>query len=119
MVAEKSVRRALELNADDADYLNTLGIALYYQDQFEEAAAVFRTLAKREVGIDPTIWCFLAMIHGRQEDQGRVRELFELAVAGQKEHQPDNEELQLLLNEVSNLIETGPTSGGLTIGHGK
>lgn len=103
VAAEKSVRRAMELKADEPFYHDTLGVALYYQDRLDEAAGEFERSLELKTRQPATDWCFLAMIESRRGKLEEARVLLEKAQAWHREHGKDNAELQLILDEASNL----------------
>jgi WD40 repeat protein/tRNA A-37 threonylcarbamoyl transferase component Bud32/Tfp pilus assembly protein PilF len=63
MLAERAVQ-AVDMGRQRADYLNTLGAALYRAGRFETAlASLEEAIACRSEGSVPRDWAFLAMVH--------------------------------------------------------
>jgi serine/threonine protein kinase/WD40 repeat protein len=75
------VRQALELDPDNPNYLNTLGVVHYRNGQYREAQATLdRSLAAgkgQTAGID---LYFLAMCHARLGDKPKARDCFDRAM---------------------------------------
>ncbi len=103
LAAEQSVRRAIELKADQPNYHNTLGVALYYQDRLGEAVSEFEQSLELKTPQPAADWYFLAMIESRRGKLAEARALLEKAQAWQREHGNSDEELRLILDEASNL----------------
>ena len=104
VAAEKLVRRAIELRPDRPFYHNTLGVALYYQDRLEDAAAEFERSQELKTSEPAADWFYLAMIRCRLGDPDAANELQEKAQSWFKEHRPNDEELQFILREVVSVV---------------
>jgi serine/threonine protein kinase/WD40 repeat protein/tetratricopeptide (TPR) repeat protein len=74
-------RRAVALAEADSMYLNTLGVALYRNDQFAEAVRIFKkSLAAGKGQFDGFDLFFLAMCHAKLGDVGKAQNDFRRAV---------------------------------------
>lgn len=111
VAAEQSVRRAIELKADQPSYHNTLGVALYYQDRLDEAVAEFERSLDLMNNLQPMFdWCFLAMIESRRGNIDKAMTFLEKALAWHREHRSDDDEVKWILDEVARvpgLLSTG------------
>jgi serine/threonine protein kinase/WD40 repeat protein len=84
-------RQAVELEADQYIYHNTLGLALYRTGQFAEAIPVLeRSLAEGKGRSDAFDLFFLAMCHQRRGDAARARDCL---AAGQRWFQTHKDKL--------------------------
>lgn len=108
--AEKSIRYAIELKAGSPYFHNTLGTVLYYQNRLDEAAAAFERSLELKTPMPAADWCFLAMIHIRNEMPEKARELLEQAEDWQRKNRPEDEELLAILDEARSLPGMQPTS---------
>jgi tetratricopeptide (TPR) repeat protein len=97
--AEKYARRAIELEQQNADHHNTLGVACYYQDRLDEAAAAFQRSQELSPEYPAYDWCYMAMIDGRAGRLDAATALLKRAQAWQSEHSPNSAELRLIIDE--------------------
>jgi serine/threonine protein kinase/WD40 repeat protein/Tfp pilus assembly protein PilF len=82
-----SARMAVELEPNQAIYLNTLGVALYYTGQFAEAIPLLeRSLREQNGQADAFDLFFLAMCHHRQGDTAKAKECHERGKEWFQEH---------------------------------
>src|SRR5262249_4440216 len=75
------IRKAIELEGDEALYLNTLGVALYRNGRWTEAiAALEKSLALGKGKSDAFDLYFLAMCHARVGEGDKAKQYFDRAV---------------------------------------
>ena len=88
-------RKAVELAGDEGTYWNTLGVAYFRVQDWDEAAkALGRSMELRGDGKgDSYDWFFLAMIHARKGRKEEGRQWYERAVAGSHNARQGNREL--------------------------
>ena len=103
VAAEQSVRRALELKADEPFFHNTLGVALYYQDRLDEAVPEFERSLQLKTPQPLADWCFLAMIESRRGRLDEAKVLLENAQTWQCEHPADDEDLKWILDQAGSM----------------
>jgi serine/threonine protein kinase/WD40 repeat protein/tetratricopeptide (TPR) repeat protein len=85
--ALRHARQAVDLTADQAIYLNTLGVALYRSGKVAEAVPVLeKSLAAAEGQSDAFDLFFLAMCYAKQSDTARAKDCFDRAVKWCDEH---------------------------------
>lgn len=101
--AEDSIRYAMELKAGVAYFHNTLGTVLYYQNRLTEAAVEFERSLELKTPAPAADWCFLAMIHIRNQMPEKARDLLKKAETWQRKHRADDEELLSILNEAHSI----------------
>jgi serine/threonine protein kinase/WD40 repeat protein/Tfp pilus assembly protein PilF len=83
-----SARKAVELD-DRALYINTLGVALYRNDEFAQAVPVLeRSLSASKGESDGFDLFFLAMCHHRLRDAARAKDHYDRAVKWFQEKRP-------------------------------
>jgi tetratricopeptide (TPR) repeat protein len=91
--AVRQARRALELVPNDGNTWNTLGVAYFRLDDWDEAqSALYRSMELRNEG-DGHDWFFLAMIHWQRGRKERAREWFDKAVNWSRHNPRADDEL--------------------------
>jgi tetratricopeptide (TPR) repeat protein len=91
--AVRYARRALELEPKDGNTWNTLGVAYYRLEAWDDALnALYRSMELRDEG-DSADWFFLAMIHQRLGRKERAREWYDKAAHWSHRYRPGDEEL--------------------------
>jgi tetratricopeptide (TPR) repeat protein len=86
-------RRALDLVPSDGNTWNTLGVAYYRAENWEQArSALFRSMELRNEG-DSFDWFFLSMIHAKLGHKERAHEGYLKAVEWFHQHRPGDAEL--------------------------
>ena len=99
-------RRANELAPNDGGLLNTLGVALYRAEQWQEA---IDTLQKSiELGADvPHNWLFIAMAHWQLDQKDKAKQWYDKSLAWQTANADAakaDAELQGFFTEAANLM---------------
>ena len=114
-VAVAKVREVLTLDPNENNVLNTLGVALYRADQFQEALdTLTRTAAinaKSPAGDQPADWAFIAMAGWKlnQPDEARAA-LAKLRALAAMDRWKTNEETTRWLKEAEELIDAAATT---------
>jgi tetratricopeptide (TPR) repeat protein len=81
--AVRWARKAVELERNDPDFINTLGVALYRAGRDIEAAAILEQNAARHYRMSGYDWVFLAMCQQRLGQVERARRSFTQALSWQ------------------------------------
>lgn len=85
-----SAKKACELNVDDLASLNTLGVALYRNGDWDEAIKALKESV--DLGADiPHNWLFIAMAHWQQGNKEVARSLLAKSTAWREQNKPDDE----------------------------
>lgn len=91
--AARYARRALEMEPHEGNYWNTLGVAFFRLEAWDDAlSALYRSMELRDEG-DSHDWYFLAMIHRRLGHEGRAREWYDKALQWARVSEPGDDEL--------------------------
>jgi eukaryotic-like serine/threonine-protein kinase len=111
--AVEDTRKAMDLAPDNADILNTLGVALFRAGQFDEALATLtRTAAVHDAepaGPQPADWVFLAMTHWNLGHEAQARSaLAKVRTMSETERWTDDEEMVRWIEELDDLIPDKP-----------
>jgi tetratricopeptide (TPR) repeat protein len=102
-------RRAVELEPDDGDYWNTLGVARYRAEDWPGAiAALEKAIALH--GRTSYDEFFLAMSRWRLGDHAEARRMYDQAVHWMEENQPHDAELRRFRGEAAELLGIGDPS---------
>jgi tetratricopeptide (TPR) repeat protein len=97
-------RRALELEPNDGEVWNTLGVAYYRLGNLEEARnAFYRSMELHDEG-NAFDWFFLAMIHHKLGHKDRARTWYDKAVQWSHQMLPGNAELYRFQVETAQLL---------------
>src|SRR5262249_4601384 len=91
--AVRFARRAVELEPQDGDSRNTLGMALYRAGDWKAALEEFARSMELRKGGDTSDWFFLAMAHAQLGHRDEARQWYERAVQGMGQHAPRKYEL--------------------------
>jgi tetratricopeptide (TPR) repeat protein len=104
-------RRAVELEPDEGDYWNTMGVARYQAGDCRGAiAALEQAIALH--GRTSYDEFFLAMARWRLGERPEARRLYDQAVQWMEKNRPRNEELRRFRGEAAELLGIGdPTRG--------
>ena len=98
-------KEAVELNPQEGNYDNTLGVALYQAGRWKESVAPIEKSMELRKGGDSNDWFFLAMAHWQLGEKDKAREWYERAVQWMDRNQPKNEELRRFRAEARELLE--------------
>jgi tetratricopeptide (TPR) repeat protein len=91
--AVKHARRSIELEPNNGNYWNTLGVAYFRLGDWEEARnALYRSMELRNEG-DGFDWFFLSMIHAHLGRKERAREWYNKASQAMRPDRTDYAEL--------------------------
>jgi serine/threonine protein kinase/tetratricopeptide (TPR) repeat protein len=102
--AVELAKRAVDLEADEGSYWNTLGVAQYRAEDWQAALeSLTKSLGLHGTG-DSCNWYFLAMANQRLDHPAEAREWYDKAVAWMEEHRPDDDELLRFRAEATELL---------------
>jgi tetratricopeptide (TPR) repeat protein len=102
--AVRHARRALELEPNNGNTWNTLGVAYFRMGDWEEARnALYRSMELRNEG-DCFDWFFLSMIHARLGRKERAREWYEKASQATRPEQREYRELYRFEAEAAEVL---------------
>ncbi|QDV43886.1 Serine/threonine-protein kinase PknB [Stieleria neptunia] len=105
-LALQAAQRALELKPNDADYLNTLGVALYRDGQWAAAIETLEKSADMHKGVNLALdGFFLAMANFQLGERQKADEWFTRSVDVMKESSPDDDELIQFRAEAEDLMQ--------------
>jgi len=91
--ALRLARRAVEVEPQQGNFWNTLGVACYRAGELEEAKkALERSLELRNAG-DSFDWFFLALVDLKRGHQDQARQWYDKAVAWYQNNRPSDQEL--------------------------
>ncbi len=97
-------KRAIDLEPNDRDIWNTLGVAYYRLGSLEEArSALYRSMELYDEG-DAFDWFFLAMIHAKFDHKERARVWYDKAVEWSHLTLPGNAELYRFQVEAAQVL---------------
>ena len=91
--ALRLARRAVEVEPQQGNFWNTLGVAFYRAGELEDAKkAIEKSLELRNAG-DSFDWFFLALVDHKRGKEDQAREWYDKAVAWYRNNRPDDQEL--------------------------
>ena len=96
--------KAVELNPKSAMYHNTLGVAYYRAEKWQEAIASLQKSMELTNGGDAHDWFVLAMASWKTGEQEPARNWFRKAADWTQKKQPDNAELRRFWTEAADLL---------------
>jgi Flp pilus assembly protein TadD len=97
-------RKAFELDVDDADYWNTLGVAQYRAGDWNGAISALKRAIDLH-GRTSHDEFFLAMSLWQQGEHDAARHLYDQAAEGMKTGKPNDEELRRFRAEAAELLQ--------------
>jgi tetratricopeptide (TPR) repeat protein len=104
--AVRLAREAGELKPQHADYVNTLGVALYGAGHGKEAIETLERADQLSGGKRFSYNAyFIAMAHWQLGNRDEARRWYDRAVAWTEKHEPKNEELRRFRVEAAELLE--------------
>ncbi len=114
-------RKAVELEGDQGTYWNTLGVAYYRVQDWDEATkALDRSMALRADGEgDSYDWFFLAMIHASKNQKEEGRQWYDRAVTWYRKTQQGDRELYRFQVEAAEALGIPRPSAPLVAGQPK
>ncbi len=105
--------KAIDLAPKEGGNYNTLALAEYRRDRWDEAIAAAEQSDKLIKGVDASNWFFLAMAHARKGARDKATTWFDKAVAWTKEKAPKDPELLRFWAEAAKLLgRPGPAEEG-------
>ena len=107
-------RRAVDLDPDQPEYLNTLGAALYRAGQWKKSVEALNNSISRTEGGTAFDWFFLAMNHWQLGEKELADTWYDKAVDWMEKHQPENEELLRFRIETERLLSDEDTEQDAT-----
>jgi tetratricopeptide (TPR) repeat protein len=91
--ALRLARRAVEVEPQQGNFWNTLGVAFYRAGELEQAKkALEKSLELRNAG-DSFDWFFLALVDLKRGKEDQAREWYDKAVAWYQNNRPNDQEL--------------------------
>jgi tetratricopeptide (TPR) repeat protein len=91
--ALRLARRAVEVEPQQGNFWNTLGVAFYRAGELEEAKkSLEKSLELRNAG-DSFDWFFLALVDQKKGNKDQAREWFNKAMEWYQSNRPDDQEL--------------------------
>jgi serine/threonine protein kinase/tetratricopeptide (TPR) repeat protein len=97
-------KEAVEMNRQEGNYHNTLGIALYRAERWKESVATLEKSMELRKGGSSDDWFFLAMAHWKLGEKDKARQWYDRAVQWMDKNQPKNEELRRFRAEAAELL---------------
>jgi tetratricopeptide (TPR) repeat protein len=102
--ALRLARRAVEVEPQQGNFWNTLGVAFYRAGQLEEAKkSLEKSLELRNAG-DSFDWFFLALVDQKKGNKDKAREWFQKAVDWYQNNRPDDQELSRFCAEAAGAL---------------
>ncbi len=108
-VAVARTQKAVQIFDSDADFWNTLGVALYRTGKWQaaiDALSKSEDLHQADSALD---WFFLAMAHWQLGHKVEARERYEKAIKWMGENRPKDEQLQRFRDEAAELLGINPS----------
>jgi eukaryotic-like serine/threonine-protein kinase len=102
--AVERAQRAVELEPNNGNQWNTLGVARYRAGVLKAAIVALEKSMELRKGGDSLDWFFLAMAHWQLGDKEQARKWYEQALQWMQKNQPENEELLRFGVEAAELL---------------
>jgi serine/threonine-protein kinase len=102
--AVRLAQKAVAGEPQSANYLNTLGVALYRNGDDQAAVATLHKAMRLRSRGDSLDWFFLALAHWRLGDRGQARKWFDQAVQWMDTHKPHDDELRRFRAEAEAML---------------
>ncbi len=109
--AVELAKKAVELDPQRTDLLNTLGAAEYRAGHWQEAIGWLDKSTQADAGGSASDWFFLAMAHQRLGHHEEARNDYDKAVQWMDQHAPHDEELLRFRQEAQELLARKPATG--------
>jgi tetratricopeptide (TPR) repeat protein len=111
--AVELAKKACELSPSSEGYWNTLGVAQYRAESYQEALDALQKSIDSGYGGNSFDWFFLAMAHWRLNHKDEARQWYDKAVLWMDKYEPDNEQLLRFHAEAAELLGvTAPEKSG-------
>jgi len=102
-------RQLVKGSPDNGGYYNTLGLAEYRNDLWDDAIAALGQSVEKNNGSEPTDFFFLAMAHWKRGDKGDAEIMFQRGVEKASKDAPDEWEWRMFWAEAAELLgKPGP-----------
>jgi serine/threonine protein kinase/tetratricopeptide (TPR) repeat protein len=102
--AVELAKKAVELDPNEGDYWNTLGVAHYRGGDGKAAVAALEKSMGLRKGGDSLDWYFLAMAHWQLGEKEEARKWYDRAVEWMQKNKPNDEALRRFHAEAAELL---------------
>ena len=103
-LAVNCAKKAVELEPNDGNVWNTLGVAHYRAGDWKAAIAALQRSMELRKGEDCSDWFFLAMAHEKFGDKEQARKWHDRAIQWMEKHKVEDQELSAFRAESAQLL---------------